>query len=34
MGVPGVAVGTAEYLARELKEALREPCPNLIEMIL
>jgi acetolactate synthase-1/2/3 large subunit len=34
MGVPGVAVETAEDLARELKKALREPGPHLIEMIL
>jgi len=34
MGVPGVAVDTAEDLARELKKALREPGPHLIEMIL
>jgi acetolactate synthase-1/2/3 large subunit len=34
MGVPGVAVDTAEDLARELKKALRERGPHLIEMIL
>ena len=34
MGVPGVAVDTAEDLARELKKALREPGPHLIEMML
>lgn len=34
MGVPGVAVETAEDLARELKKALQEPGPHLIEMIL
>jgi acetolactate synthase-1/2/3 large subunit len=34
LGVPGVAVDTAEDLARELKKALREPGPHLIEMIL
>jgi acetolactate synthase-1/2/3 large subunit len=34
LGVPGVAVETAEDLARELKKALREPGPHLIEMIL
>ncbi len=34
MGVPAAAVATAEDLARELKEALREPGPYLIEMIL
>jgi len=34
MGVPGVAVDTAEGLARELKKALREPGPHLIEMVL
>ncbi len=34
MGVPGVAVTTAEDLARELKIALVEPGPRLIEMVL
>ncbi len=34
LGVPGVAVDTAEDLARELKKALKEPGPHLIEMIL
>ncbi len=34
MGVPAAAVNTAEDLARELKTALREPGPCLIEMIL
>jgi acetolactate synthase-1/2/3 large subunit len=34
MGVPGVAVDTAEGLAQELKKALREPGPHLIEMVL
>jgi acetolactate synthase I/II/III large subunit len=34
MGVPGVAVDTADDLAREMKKALREPGPHLIEMIL
>jgi acetolactate synthase I/II/III large subunit len=34
MGVPGVAVDTVEDLAREMKKALREPGPYLIEMIL
>jgi acetolactate synthase I/II/III large subunit len=34
MGVPGVAIDTAEDLAQELKKALREPGPHLIEMIL
>jgi len=34
MGVPGVAVTTAEDLARELKIALVEPGPRLIEMLL
>ncbi len=33
-GAPGVAVDTAEGLPRELKKALREPGPYLIEMIL
>jgi len=33
MGVPGVAVDTVEDLARELKKALREPGPHLIEMV-
>ena len=31
---PGAAVETCEDLARELKKALREPGPHLIEMIL
>jgi acetolactate synthase-1/2/3 large subunit len=34
MGVPAVAVNTCEALARELKKALNEPGPHLIEMIL
>ncbi len=34
MGVPGAAVDTAEDLARELRKALAEPGPHLIEMIL
>jgi len=34
LGVPGVAVDTAEDLARELRKALAEPGPHLIEMIL
>ena len=34
MGVPGVCVNTAEDLARELKKAMEEPGPHLIEMIL
>jgi acetolactate synthase-1/2/3 large subunit len=33
-GVPGVAVRTAEDLARELGKALTEPGPHLIEMLL
>jgi acetolactate synthase-1/2/3 large subunit len=33
-GVPGVAVSTAEQLASELKRALAEPGPHLIEMLL
>jgi acetolactate synthase-1/2/3 large subunit len=33
-GVPGVTVSTAEDLARELKKALAEPGPHLIEMLL
>ncbi len=33
-GVPGVAVGTAEDLAWELRKALTEPGPHLIEMLL
>jgi len=33
-GVPGVAVSTAENLARELNKALTEPGPHLIEMLL
>jgi acetolactate synthase-1/2/3 large subunit len=34
MGVPAVSVASAEDLARELAEALREPGPHLIEMVL
>jgi len=34
MGVPGVSVETCEQLAREFKNALAEPGPHLIEMIL
>jgi acetolactate synthase I/II/III large subunit len=34
MGVPGVSVETAEELARELRIALAEPGPRLIEMVL
>ncbi len=34
MGVPGIAVETAEDLARELRIALVEPGPRLIEMVL
>lgn len=34
MGVPGITVETAEDLARELKIALAEPGPRLIEMVL
>jgi acetolactate synthase I/II/III large subunit len=34
MGVPAVSVETAEDLARELKIALQEPGPHLIEMVL
>ncbi len=34
MGVPGVRVDSAEQLARELSIALKEPGPNLIEMVL
>ena len=33
-GVPGVTVSTAEDLGRELKKALAEPGPHLIEMLL
>ena len=33
MGVPGIAVETVEDLARQLKIALSEPGPHLIEMI-
>jgi acetolactate synthase-1/2/3 large subunit len=33
-GVPGVAVSTAEELAKELNKALVEPGPHLIEMLL
>jgi acetolactate synthase-1/2/3 large subunit len=33
-GVPGVRVGTAEDLARELGKALADPGPHLIEMLL
>jgi len=32
MGVPGASVETAEDLAKELKKALVEPGPHLIEM--
>jgi len=32
MGVPGASVETAEDLAKELKKALEEPGPHLIEM--
>ena len=32
MGVPGVAVDTAEALAHELRRAISEPGPHLIEM--
>jgi len=32
MGVPGVAVDSCEALAQELKKALKEPGPHLIEM--
>jgi len=34
MGVPGVSVTTAEQLAEELRTALAEPGPHLIEMVL
>jgi acetolactate synthase-1/2/3 large subunit len=34
MGVPGVSVETCEHLAKEIKIALQEPGPHLIEMIL
>lgn len=34
LGVPGVSVTTAEGLARELRIALAEPGPHLIEMVL
>ncbi len=34
MGVPAVSVDTAEELAKELKAALNEPGPHLIEMII
>lgn len=34
MGVPSVCVGTAEELAKELKAALDEPGPHLIEAVL
>jgi len=34
MGVPGVSVETAEDLVREMKIALAEPGPRLIEMVL
>ena len=34
MGVPAVRVESAEELARELTRALREPGPNLIEMMI
>jgi acetolactate synthase I/II/III large subunit len=33
-GVPGVSVGTAEDLAKQLGKALAEPGPHLIEMLL
>lgn len=33
LGVPGVAVNTAEGLIRELSKALAEPGPHLIEMV-
>ncbi len=33
-GVPGATVSTAESLARELRKALAEPGPHLIEMVL
>jgi acetolactate synthase-1/2/3 large subunit len=33
-GIPGVTVSTAEDLGRELKKALAEPGPHLIEMLL
>jgi acetolactate synthase-1/2/3 large subunit len=32
LGVPAVAVGNCEDLAKELKIALKEPGPHLIEM--
>jgi len=34
MGVPAVSVDTAEQLAKELRKALAEPGPHLIEMML
>jgi len=34
MGVPGVTVTTAERLAQELRKAIAEPGPHLIEMVL
>jgi acetolactate synthase-1/2/3 large subunit len=34
MGIPGVRVETSEALARELKRALAEPGPKLIEMLM
>jgi len=34
MGVPGVTVTTAEQLAQELRKAVSEPGPHLIEMVL
>jgi acetolactate synthase-1/2/3 large subunit len=34
MGVPAVSVNTAERLAKELRVALAEPGPHLIEMVL
>jgi acetolactate synthase-1/2/3 large subunit len=34
MGVPAVAVDRCEDLAKELKKALKEPGPHLIEMVL
>ena len=34
LGVPGVRVGTADALVKELRRGLEEPGPHLIEMIL
>jgi thiamine pyrophosphate-dependent acetolactate synthase large subunit-like protein len=34
MGVPAVAVDTSEQLTRQLKFALNEPGPHLIEMVI